>query len=57
MILVSSYMFTGVDIQWILASLLISNYKTRYILDAGRRSSSLENRTRYRYTLPHIATL
>ncbi|KAJ0904914.1 hypothetical protein HanPSC8_Chr07g0287821 [Helianthus annuus] len=34
------------DIQWILASLLISNYKARYILDAGRRSSSLENRTR-----------
>ncbi|KAJ0771185.1 hypothetical protein HanPI659440_Chr07g0266141 [Helianthus annuus] len=46
MILVSSYMFTGVDIQWILASLLISNYKARYILDAGRRSSSLENRPR-----------
>ncbi|KAJ0534491.1 hypothetical protein HanIR_Chr09g0420391 [Helianthus annuus] len=36
----------GVDIQWILASLLISNYKARCILDAGRRSSSLENRTR-----------
>uniref|UniRef100_A0A251UJS4 Uncharacterized protein n=1 Tax=Helianthus annuus TaxID=4232 RepID=A0A251UJS4_HELAN len=29
----------------------------RYTLDAGRRSSSTKDRTRYRYTLPHIATL
>ncbi|KAM0059686.1 hypothetical protein Hdeb2414_s0005g00184111 [Helianthus debilis subsp. tardiflorus] len=31
MILVLSYMFTGVDIQWILTSLLISNYKARWM--------------------------
>uniref|UniRef100_A0A251V4P4 Uncharacterized protein n=1 Tax=Helianthus annuus TaxID=4232 RepID=A0A251V4P4_HELAN len=29
----------------------------RYILDAGRRSSSTKDRTRYRYMLPHSNTL
>ncbi|KAJ0702388.1 hypothetical protein HanPI659440_Chr14g0528941 [Helianthus annuus] len=31
--------------------------KCRYILDAGRRSSSTKDRTRYRYMLPHCNTL
>ncbi|KAJ0887341.1 hypothetical protein HanRHA438_Chr09g0389711 [Helianthus annuus] len=31
--------------------------KCRYILDAGRRSSSTKDRTRYRYMLPHFNTL
>ncbi|KAJ0831309.1 hypothetical protein HanPSC8_Chr15g0665601 [Helianthus annuus] len=63
-------MLTGIEIQWILASLLFSDLKSkvfinrvylliraRYFVDAGRRSSSTKNRTRYRYTFPHIATL
>ncbi|KAF5782419.1 hypothetical protein HanXRQr2_Chr11g0495651 [Helianthus annuus] len=33
------------------------NLRWRYTLDAGRRSSSTKDRTRYRYTLRHIATL
>ncbi|KAJ0916431.1 hypothetical protein HanPSC8_Chr06g0261611 [Helianthus annuus] len=29
----------------------------RYFVEAGRRSSSTKNRTRYSYMLPHFATL
>ncbi|KAJ0685920.1 hypothetical protein HanOQP8_Chr11g0410091 [Helianthus annuus] len=31
--------------------------KCRYFVEAGRRSSSTKNRTRYSYMLPHFATL
>ncbi|KAJ0896176.1 hypothetical protein HanRHA438_Chr08g0331401 [Helianthus annuus] len=31
--------------------------QARYFLDAGRRSSSTQDRTRYSYMLPHFATL